>query len=464
MDVDEDYMRNAVELYGKEGMAAVKKAFPKCQHTMTIARYRKALAGTSGQRAHFRFLKSKIKAYLKEKKEMGLKINRGLAEKAYQDIKDSCINGDRLKVCPRLLNKIVKEVIREMPDEDFTIEEVDWVDVNDLLEDDTNGYGLGTSRDLEASCGVPEDDAGQGNVQVIAIDGQPILGFDSSTTAMNVRRPNVTGILPTVNANEPPGVSVSGLPVPRLKWSKVLLIGDSATELSFDGYSNWGALLSNKLVRVADVINRGFVGYNTRWYKSIIRTVIGEWPPNTVSCVVLNFGMIDAAAPDCPTRQHVPYNEFKTNLNEIIAAINSHGVPSSRIIMVGPPFFDMSQFKKHRKEMRNASQIVRKGSETVIYNKGANQVARSNGIDYIDLYNIIKEKREESPLLDGLHLSPLGSTLLYKKLKPMVIKKINAYHGNQNLEQVGETWQEIAKRSPKPIRKIPKNALEEENE
>jgi len=45
-----------------------------------------------------------------------------------------------------------------------------------------------------------------------------------------------------------------------------LLIGDSITQQGFGPDGCWGALLANEWTRCADVVNRGFSGYNTRWY------------------------------------------------------------------------------------------------------------------------------------------------------------------------------------------------------
>lgn len=450
MDVDEEYMRQAVELYQKEGMGAVRKQYPKCQHTMTIARYKKALEGSYGQRVHYRFLKNKIKSGLKEKKELGHKINRELAERVYEEIKDTCINGSKLKVAPRSLNKLVKEILDETPDGDVSFEEVDWIDINDQLEDD-----------VHISCHVDE------HVQLIAMDDNCTIDDNGVITITNpivVPDPNLPNSATTVTGLAKLQQKLFSTPVVHtvLKWPKVLLIGDSVVQSSFSPMSNWGQLLSSDLIRIADVVNRGFVGYNTRWYKSIIKSVISEWPSNLISCVVLSFGMIDAASPECPSRQHVPYSEFKNNLSEMIKIINDHGVDTTKIILIGPPYFDKNQFKLYRKSMKNANLLIRKGSETLIYNRGVNQVAKSFNIEFIDLYNCLKEKKDANPLIDGLHLSQVGSTILYDKIKPIVMDKIKLFNNPNEGMIVGEPWQEIAKRCPKPRKKVAKNSNVEE--
>ena len=55
------------------------------------------------------------------------------------------------------------------------------------------------------------------------------------------------------------------------KFARILLFGDSLTQYSFapqDG--GWGAVIADYFQRRADVVNRGFSGYNTEWAKFIL--------------------------------------------------------------------------------------------------------------------------------------------------------------------------------------------------
>ena len=45
---------------------------------------------------------------------------------------------------------------------------------------------------------------------------------------------------------------------------RIALYGDSLTQFSFD-VRGWGAMMAHSYQRRADIINRGFSGYNTRW-------------------------------------------------------------------------------------------------------------------------------------------------------------------------------------------------------
>ncbi len=59
----------------------------------------------------------------------------------------------------------------------------------------------------------------------------------------------------------------------------------------------WGARLANSYQRKADIINRGFNGYNSRWALHLLDRVFPEENPELLLATVF-FGANDAALPD----------------------------------------------------------------------------------------------------------------------------------------------------------------------
>ena len=107
---------------------------------------------------------------------------------------------------------------------------------------------------------------------------------------------------------------------------EIVLLGDSITQFSFDA-GGWGARLQNQYQRHADVMQRGFSGYNTRWALPLLPLL---FPAARVApaLVVVFFGANDAAraAPlrgrgDEASRQHVPLEDYRANLRRIIEAV-----------------------------------------------------------------------------------------------------------------------------------------------
>jgi hypothetical protein len=78
----------------------------------------------------------------------------------------------------------------------------------------------------------------------------------------------------------------------------VLLVGDSLVQRSFEP-GGWGARLAHDYARSADVLLRGFSGYNTAWVVDLMHRQPGLFPPpqHVVLLVVL---LVGRASDDCP--------------------------------------------------------------------------------------------------------------------------------------------------------------------
>ena len=76
-----------------------------------------------------------------------------------------------------------------------------------------------------------------------------------------------------------------------------LLFGDSITQKSF-AHGGWGAALANAYQRKADVVNRGYSGYNSRWALQLLDRVLPEESTGDVLLATVFFGANDAALPD----------------------------------------------------------------------------------------------------------------------------------------------------------------------
>jgi lysophospholipase L1-like esterase len=107
----------------------------------------------------------------------------------------------------------------------------------------------------------------------------------------------------------------------------IILFGDSITQQGFRGSSastslGWVSLLSNAYTRRADLLNRGYSGYNTRHVLDILPAVFGECGQDNVLMVTVFFGANDASlfrnGENC---QHVPIDEYEDNLRKIVTTI-----------------------------------------------------------------------------------------------------------------------------------------------
>ena len=111
----------------------------------------------------------------------------------------------------------------------------------------------------------------------------------------------------------------------------IVLLGDSLTQQGF-GFSiggerttGWASKLAHEFRRRADVLNRGYSGYNSRHIcQEVIDSnddesaIISNMEEDVLFCTVF-LGANDAALPG--ERQHVPLNEYETNLERIVAKL-----------------------------------------------------------------------------------------------------------------------------------------------
>ncbi|KFK31506.1 hypothetical protein AALP_AA6G121500 [Arabis alpina] len=206
---------------------------------------------------------------------------------------------------------------------------------------------------------------------------------------------------------------------------KIFLFGDSITEASFsDG--GWGASLSDLLCRKADIMLRGYSGYNTRWALKVMERVFpaaeekgGESP----AAVTVFFGANDACLPErCSGFQHVPLHEYKQNLRSIISFLKNRW-PHTVIILVTPPPID-EEARLRYPYTENMTGIPERTNEAAgSYAKASLTVAKECQIAAIDLWSKMQEilNWQTECLWDGLHLSRVGNKVVFeevaKKLK-----------------------------------------------
>lgn len=171
---------------------------------------------------------------------------------------------------------------------------------------------------------------------------------------------------------ERPSIASADDPRPRppRRRKRFVLFGDSITQQSF-APGGWGARLADAYARRADVVLRGYSGYNTEWALSLVPEVFlhteddddgsaagsggggggggegtGSRRPNAL--VTIFFGANDAALPDrSSARQHVPLERFKRNLAQLARAALGTVEPGGLVVIVScPPVDEVARARK----------------------------------------------------------------------------------------------------------------------
>ncbi len=215
----------------------------------------------------------------------------------------------------------------------------------------------------------------------------------------------------------------------------ILLFGDSITQFAHGEGSikfGWASLLSGAYQRQADILNRGFSGYNTRHALELVPRVFGcsssssGIQPNYLFVTVF-FGANDASIPG--ERQHVPLQEYGNNLvsiiQEIRRATQSSSASSSSssseipIIIMTPPPIDEEAWKAY---LNLFDYYDRRNDVARQYGLEAKRVAKEWNCSVLDTWELLDGDKPEygQYLCDGLHLSESGNERVFQGLMQLL--------------------------------------------
>jgi lysophospholipase L1-like esterase len=189
---------------------------------------------------------------------------------------------------------------------------------------------------------------------------------------------------------------------------KIILLGDSITQFSFSvPNGGWGAGIADWYGRTADVINRGFSGYNSRWILQMMPFLFpkdSSCSRDEIAIATLYLGSNDASAPG--TSQHVPITEYKGNLESIIEYITELS-PSTRYILITPAVVDSQVWPGRSSEA------------TAQYADAVRQIGMERNIPVADLW---KEPYDISleDLSDGLHMGVGGNRKIFSAVSSLI--------------------------------------------
>ncbi|KAI9313689.1 SGNH hydrolase-type esterase domain-containing protein [Dichotomocladium elegans] len=192
--------------------------------------------------------------------------------------------------------------------------------------------------------------------------------------------------------------------------------------MSFDPkLQGFGASLANAYSRKADVVNRGFSGYNSEWGLAILKQVLPTVERQRqgkakLVLITLLFGANDSALPF--TLQHVPLERYKANLAEMVNLIQSvtspYYNPSLRIILITPPPLNEQQWLKRCQD--KGDPMNRIAADAARYAQAVRDIVQAQGgnkaIAIADFWTRLTERAGDQLadfLTDGLHLNAKGN-------------------------------------------------------
>ena len=194
----------------------------------------------------------------------------------------------------------------------------------------------------------------------------------------------------------------------------IVLLGDSLTQYGF-GPEGWASRLAHRYQRRADVLNRGYSGYTSRWL--LAAPSAAAVPHARVLLTVIWLGANDAAPKSA--RCHVPLDEFSENLAALVARARDR---SDDVVVVScPPVDDRAYFDKaFSKKFPGASfrDVDRTRASAKRYAFIAKLAAQQGGAAFCDVFEAFDARPDggRALLSDGLHLNEKGEALVFETL------------------------------------------------
>ena len=250
----------------------------------------------------------------------------------------------------------------------------------------------------------------------------------------------------------------------RLRPS-ILLFGDSITQFGFgcppDTTHGWASRLSAAYTRRADVLNRGFSGYNTRHALDLVPRVFGPKVKNDVVPAVeggdnkdllfctIFFGANDAALPG--EGQHVPLDEYEKNIDQLVVQIRERSSQRLPILLMTPPPVDEVKLTAWKGSSN------RENLNTRQYGMKIHDIAgKLNDVSVVDCWELLQGETDQRGeyVCDGLHLNEQGNQKVFDglmkviqtdfpDLAPMSDEDGEGRYGKSGIPMEEKLWREL---------------------
>jgi isoamyl acetate esterase len=197
---------------------------------------------------------------------------------------------------------------------------------------------------------------------------------------------------------------------------KILLLGDSLTQLAFEG---WGSVLANVYQRRADIVNRGCSGYTTEFYNHV---ALPQSYHDKVCLVTIFFGANDASLESENPHHYVSLPTYSRNLQALIARVQqTYGRGSeTRILLITPTPLDHEQrlvYQRKRYGDQATGVLERTTENTQLYAQACRAVAAEANLPCLDLFEAMRAVPDYGRFLcDGLHFSAAGHDFVAQQI------------------------------------------------
>ncbi|KAG4152570.1 hypothetical protein ERO13_D04G130300v2 [Gossypium hirsutum] len=190
-----------------------------------------------------------------------------------------------------------------------------------------------------------------------------------------------------------------------------VLFGSSIVQLSYS-HEGWGAILAHAYARKADIILRGYRGWNSRRALEVLDKVFPKDAAVQPSLVIVYFGGNDSTEPHpSGLGPHVPLPEYVENMKKI--AMHLKGLSeNTHVMFLSTPPVNEGQI------LESFGKCGRTNEGCRIYSEACLKLCQEVDIKCIDLWTAIQQRDDWKTVCftDGIHLSSEGSKLVGEEI------------------------------------------------
>ncbi|KAL8119754.1 hypothetical protein AgCh_017020 [Apium graveolens] len=196
---------------------------------------------------------------------------------------------------------------------------------------------------------------------------------------------------------------------------QIVLFGSSIVQMSYS-HGGWGSILSDIYSRKADIILRGYYGWNSRRAIEVLDEIFPKDAVVQPSLVIVYFGGNDSMGPHSSgLGPHVPLPEYVENMRTIAIHLQSLSDTTRIIFLSSPPLNEV-----HLRENQSTalSAVVRTNELCREYSEACINLCHEVGVKVVDLWTAIQQKDDwlTSCFTDGVHLSAEGSKIVVHEI------------------------------------------------
>ncbi|XP_065853554.1 GDSL esterase/lipase WDL1-like [Euphorbia lathyris] len=195
---------------------------------------------------------------------------------------------------------------------------------------------------------------------------------------------------------------------------KFVLFGSSIVQFSYSD-NGWAAILSHVYSRQADIILRGYAGWNSRRALQVLHQVFPKDDAVQPALVIVYFGGNDSIHPHpSGLGPHVPLPEYIHNMKKIAIHLKNLSEKTRLIFLTAPPV--------NEQVVRERFNVVRTNERCRLYSEACLEVCREMNIKAIDLWTATQKIPDWMNVCftDGMHYSSEGSKIVAEEILKVI--------------------------------------------